>query len=173
MTESKKLPKQQFGLTLNEKRNSMQQVHGHGSNMMLKTMSIRTSSLKSVKNSQGCPDIASICNEAANIVNNDQLAKINDNLSKLCVRLGCAEDEDEDSPVLAPTAPKEEVPQTNEIDEVHLEAALTKKPVVSQAVLAKRTMEDASNKRPKFQYSGTTQNQPAVPSLCGSRKGRS
>ena len=71
MTESKNPPNQQFRLTLNEKRNSMQQVHAHGSSMMLKTMSIRNSSLRSVKNSQGCPDIASICNEAANIVNND------------------------------------------------------------------------------------------------------
>ena len=94
-------------------------------------------------------------------------------MSKLCVRLGCAEDEDEDSPAEAQTAPKEKVPQTNENDEIHIEAALTKKPVVSQAVLAKKSMEEATNKRPIFQYSGAAQNQPAVPSLGGSRQGRS
>ena len=76
--------------------------------MLKKTIKIRASSLRSVKNSQGSPDLASICNEASNIVNNDQLAKINDNLSKLCVSLGCAEDEEESPVEVAITAPKEE-----------------------------------------------------------------
>ena len=42
------------------------------------------------------PDPVSIVNEAASIVNNDQLSKISDNLSKLCASLGVNSDDSYD-----------------------------------------------------------------------------
>ena len=71
MSEEKDPPKREFGFMLNGKRNSLK----NDSNMKLKTLSIRTTSLKnsfkSITNSLNSPNRNSALNEAVNIVNND------------------------------------------------------------------------------------------------------
>ena len=92
------------------------------------------------------PDRASIANDAVTFVNNDQLTKINENLKKWCDSLCGSEEEEEVH------ADVEDSGHEDRINEVDIDAELTQKPVVSQAVLAKRNPDDAS-KKPKFMFS--------------------